>query len=185
MCRKKHKFTPWFAYFHFDTLNFMQLKLNFTLEQVQSHLFDSLSFIVVFVVIVWLCFSSCVLQLLLLLPLTHLINLFSVKANGIVFIAFCRICKMCYKSEFTIFPFSLSSLFCRLFLFFFVPCPNPIFSRRYKIVQIFVRAQFDYDPMEDEMIPCAQAGVAFRTGDILQVIIRFYSFHVFILNFIG
>ncbi|XP_018306707.1 peripheral plasma membrane protein CASK isoform X2 [Mycetomoellerius zeteki] len=37
-------------------------------------------------------------------------------------------------------------------------------------VQIFVRAQFDYDPLEDELIPCAQAGIAFRTGDILQII---------------
>ncbi|XP_055588467.1 peripheral plasma membrane protein CASK isoform X2 [Uranotaenia lowii] len=36
--------------------------------------------------------------------------------------------------------------------------------------QIFVRAQFDYDPLDDELIPCAQAGIAFRVGDILQVI---------------
>lgn len=36
-------------------------------------------------------------------------------------------------------------------------------------MQIFVRAQFDYDPLEDELIPCAQAGIAFKTGDILQV----------------
>lgn len=37
------------------------------------------------------------------------------------------------------------------------------------IFQIFVRAQFDYDPLEDDLIPCAQAGIAFKTGDILQV----------------
>lgn len=36
-------------------------------------------------------------------------------------------------------------------------------------LQIFVRAQFDYDPLDDELIPCAQAGIAFRSGDILQV----------------
>ncbi|KAG8177615.1 hypothetical protein JTE90_019642 [Oedothorax gibbosus] len=36
--------------------------------------------------------------------------------------------------------------------------------------EIYVRAQFDYDPLEDDLIPCAQAGVEFRTGDILQVI---------------
>ncbi|XP_062702916.1 peripheral plasma membrane protein CASK isoform X1 [Aedes albopictus] len=36
--------------------------------------------------------------------------------------------------------------------------------------QIFVRAQFDYDPLDDELIPCAQAGIAFRVGDILQII---------------
>lgn len=32
-----------------------------------------------------------------------------------------------------------------------------------------MRAQFDYDPLDDELIPCAQAGIAFRIGDILQV----------------
>ncbi|CAH1979454.1 unnamed protein product [Acanthoscelides obtectus] len=36
--------------------------------------------------------------------------------------------------------------------------------------QIFVRAQFDYDPLQDDLIPCAQAGIAFKTGDILQII---------------
>ncbi|XP_067139715.1 peripheral plasma membrane protein CASK-like isoform X3 [Centruroides vittatus] len=36
--------------------------------------------------------------------------------------------------------------------------------------EIFVRAQFDYNPNEDELIPCAQAGILFKTGDILQVI---------------
>ena len=29
---------------------------------------------------------------------------------------------------------------------------------------IFVRAQFDYDPMDGELIPCAQAGIAFQVG---------------------
>lgn len=32
-----------------------------------------------------------------------------------------------------------------------------------------MRAQFDYNPLDDELIPCAQAGIAFQTGDILQV----------------
>ncbi|XP_011497923.1 PREDICTED: peripheral plasma membrane protein CASK isoform X8 [Ceratosolen solmsi marchali] len=36
--------------------------------------------------------------------------------------------------------------------------------------EIFVRAQFDYDPLEDELIPCAQAGISFKIGDILQII---------------
>lgn len=35
---------------------------------------------------------------------------------------------------------------------------------------IFVRAQFDYDPMEDDLIPCPQAGIPFTTGDVLQII---------------
>lgn len=36
--------------------------------------------------------------------------------------------------------------------------------------EIFVRAQFCYDPLEDDLIPCAQAGIAFNIGDILQII---------------
>ncbi|CAJ0575124.1 unnamed protein product, partial [Mesorhabditis spiculigera] len=36
--------------------------------------------------------------------------------------------------------------------------------------EIFVRAQFDYEPGQDDLIPCPQAGMAFKTGDILQVI---------------
>ncbi|KAG8296464.1 hypothetical protein J6590_056817 [Homalodisca vitripennis] len=39
-----------------------------------------------------------------------------------------------------------------------------------KLGFIFVRAQFDYDPLDDDLIPCAQAGIAFKTGDILQII---------------
>ncbi|KAK6015392.1 hypothetical protein OSTOST_19183 [Ostertagia ostertagi] len=35
--------------------------------------------------------------------------------------------------------------------------------------EIFVRAQFDYDPSKDDLIPCPEAGVTFKTGDILQV----------------
>ncbi|XP_069953884.1 peripheral plasma membrane protein CASK isoform X2 [Cherax quadricarinatus] len=38
------------------------------------------------------------------------------------------------------------------------------------VKKIYVRAQFDYDPLEDDLIPCAQAGIAFKTGDILQII---------------
>jgi len=36
--------------------------------------------------------------------------------------------------------------------------------------QIFVRALFEYNPVGDELIPCQQAGIHFRVGDILQVI---------------
>ncbi|KAI1716437.1 guanylate kinase domain-containing protein [Ditylenchus destructor] len=36
--------------------------------------------------------------------------------------------------------------------------------------EICVRAQFDYDPEQDDLIPCPQAGVPFKTGDILQII---------------
>lgn len=44
-----------------------------------------------------------------------------------------------------------------------------IVSRYARLSQIYVRAQFDYDPLNDDAIPCAQAGIAFKTGDILQV----------------
>lgn len=36
--------------------------------------------------------------------------------------------------------------------------------------EIFVRAQFDYEPSQDDLIPDARMGVPFKTGDILQVI---------------
>jgi len=38
------------------------------------------------------------------------------------------------------------------------------------IVQIFVRALFEYNPVGDEFIPSQQAGIHFTVGDILQVI---------------
>nr|XP_034184052.1 peripheral plasma membrane protein CASK isoform X10 [Osmia lignaria] len=50
-----------------------------------------------------------------------------------------------------------------------IPVANQSVNTLQKIL-IFVRAQFDYDPLEDELIPCAQAGIAFKTGDILQII---------------
>lgn len=36
--------------------------------------------------------------------------------------------------------------------------------------QIFVKAQFEYDPSKDELIPCKEAGVRFCVGDIIQII---------------
>uniref|UniRef100_A0A672NIN9 Membrane protein, palmitoylated 7a (MAGUK p55 subfamily member 7) n=1 Tax=Sinocyclocheilus grahami TaxID=75366 RepID=A0A672NIN9_SINGR len=35
--------------------------------------------------------------------------------------------------------------------------------------KMFVKALFDYNPAEDKAIPCKEAGLAFRKGDILQV----------------
>uniref|UniRef100_A0A672P8K5 Peripheral plasma membrane protein CASK n=1 Tax=Sinocyclocheilus grahami TaxID=75366 RepID=A0A672P8K5_SINGR len=35
---------------------------------------------------------------------------------------------------------------------------------------IYVRAQFEYDPAKDDLIPCKEAGVRFRVGDIIQII---------------
>ncbi|XP_053272916.1 peripheral plasma membrane protein CASK isoform X7 [Pleuronectes platessa] len=36
--------------------------------------------------------------------------------------------------------------------------------------QIYVRAQFEYDPTKDDLIPCREAGVRFQVGDIIQII---------------
>uniref|UniRef100_UPI00398ED7B7 MAGUK p55 subfamily member 3-like n=1 Tax=Pristiophorus japonicus TaxID=55135 RepID=UPI00398ED7B7 len=36
--------------------------------------------------------------------------------------------------------------------------------------KIHMRALFDYDPSEDKAIPCKEAGLPFRKGDILQVV---------------
>uniref|UniRef100_A0A665UWI7 Membrane protein, palmitoylated 7b (MAGUK p55 subfamily member 7) n=1 Tax=Echeneis naucrates TaxID=173247 RepID=A0A665UWI7_ECHNA len=38
--------------------------------------------------------------------------------------------------------------------------------------QVFVKALFDYDPKEDKAIPCKEAGLAFKKGSILQVMIQ-------------
>ncbi|MBW04233.1 55 kDa erythrocyte membrane protein, partial [Eschrichtius robustus] len=35
---------------------------------------------------------------------------------------------------------------------------------------MFMRAQFDYDPKKDNLIPCKEAGLKFVTGDIIQII---------------
>ncbi|XP_078272046.1 MAGUK p55 subfamily member 7 isoform X2 [Rhinoraja longicauda] len=36
--------------------------------------------------------------------------------------------------------------------------------------KIFVRTLFDYDPNEDKVIPCKEAGLSFKNGDILQIV---------------
>jgi hypothetical protein len=38
--------------------------------------------------------------------------------------------------------------------------------------QIYLKAHFSYDPRRDNLIPCREAGLAFREGDILQVVNR-------------
>ena len=37
-------------------------------------------------------------------------------------------------------------------------------------VQVFVRAHFDYDPEKDKIIPCKDAGLSFKIGDVLQIV---------------
>ncbi|KAM3604016.1 uncharacterized protein V6R79_005236 [Siganus canaliculatus] len=36
--------------------------------------------------------------------------------------------------------------------------------------KLFLRALFDYDPIEDPTVPCKDAAVAFKRGDVLQVV---------------
>ncbi|KAG7484713.1 hypothetical protein MATL_G00053190 [Megalops atlanticus] len=36
--------------------------------------------------------------------------------------------------------------------------------------EMYVRAQFDYDPAKDDLIPCKEAGLKFQTGDVIQII---------------
>ncbi|XP_015372158.1 PREDICTED: peripheral plasma membrane protein CASK isoform X12 [Diuraphis noxia] len=50
------------------------------------------------------------------------------------------------------------------------PPPCELFRIKPLPVIIFVRAQFSYDPLQDDLIPCAQAGITFNIGDILQII---------------
>ncbi|XP_031979751.1 55 kDa erythrocyte membrane protein isoform X2 [Corvus moneduloides] len=35
---------------------------------------------------------------------------------------------------------------------------------------MFMRAQFDYDPKKDNLIPCKEAGLKFQIGDVIQII---------------
>ncbi|XP_054852857.1 55 kDa erythrocyte membrane protein [Eublepharis macularius] len=41
---------------------------------------------------------------------------------------------------------------------------------RVPALQMFMRAQFDYDPKKDNLIPCKEAGLKFQTGDIIEII---------------
>ncbi|XP_003223412.2 55 kDa erythrocyte membrane protein [Anolis carolinensis] len=41
---------------------------------------------------------------------------------------------------------------------------------RIPALQMFVKAQFDYDPQKDPLIPCKEAGLKFQTGDVIEII---------------
>ncbi|KAM9449237.1 peripheral plasma membrane protein CASK-like isoform 17-T17 [Salvelinus alpinus] len=49
-------------------------------------------------------------------------------------------------------------------------CEDLPSSAQPKSRQIYVRAQFEYDPSRDDLIPCKEAGIPFRVGDIVQII---------------
>ena len=36
--------------------------------------------------------------------------------------------------------------------------------------KVSLRAFFDYNPLQDPLIPCKEVGVAFSTGDVLHVV---------------
>uniref|UniRef100_A0A3B4B981 Peripheral plasma membrane protein CASK n=1 Tax=Periophthalmus magnuspinnatus TaxID=409849 RepID=A0A3B4B981_9GOBI len=46
----------------------------------------------------------------------------------------------------------------------------PSYRSQSMSIEIYVRAQFEYDPSKDDLIPCKEAGVRFRVGDIIQII---------------
>lgn len=37
-------------------------------------------------------------------------------------------------------------------------------------LQVFFKCHYDYDPANDNLIPCKEAGLRFDTGDILQIV---------------
>ncbi|XP_076024899.1 55 kDa erythrocyte membrane protein [Genypterus blacodes] len=46
----------------------------------------------------------------------------------------------------------------------------PTAQNRSQACEVYMRAQFDYDPANDDLIPCKEAGLKFQTGDIIQII---------------
>ncbi|XP_028655600.1 peripheral plasma membrane protein CASK isoform X14 [Erpetoichthys calabaricus] len=46
----------------------------------------------------------------------------------------------------------------------------PSYRTQSSSCEIYVRAQFEYDPAKDDLIPCKEAGIKFRVGDIIQII---------------
>ncbi|XP_033867519.1 peripheral plasma membrane protein CASK isoform X17 [Acipenser ruthenus] len=46
----------------------------------------------------------------------------------------------------------------------------PSYRNQSSSCEIYVRAQFEYDPAKDDLIPCKEAGIKFLVGDIIQII---------------
>ena len=38
------------------------------------------------------------------------------------------------------------------------------------LLQMRVRAHFSFDPSEDKLIPCKEAGLGFKCGDVLHIV---------------
>ncbi|XP_064646404.1 protein PALS2-like isoform X2 [Lineus longissimus] len=48
----------------------------------------------------------------------------------------------------------------------------PSYSDEPIVEQVFMRTHFNFDPSKDNIIPCKEAGLPFREGDILQILNR-------------
>ncbi|KAG7265813.1 hypothetical protein CRUP_004267 [Coryphaenoides rupestris] len=46
----------------------------------------------------------------------------------------------------------------------------PNLHGRSRVCEMYMRAQFNYDPAKDDLIPCKEAGLKFKTGNIIQII---------------
>ncbi|XP_063315345.1 MAGUK p55 subfamily member 2 isoform X1 [Pelobates fuscus] len=46
----------------------------------------------------------------------------------------------------------------------------PSYQEQHPLRQVFVKCHFSYDPSKDSLIPCKEAGLAFRAGDLLQIV---------------
>ncbi|XP_046894623.1 MAGUK p55 subfamily member 2a [Hypomesus transpacificus] len=46
----------------------------------------------------------------------------------------------------------------------------PSYQESHLLGQVFHKCHFDYDPANDNLIPCKEAGLKFDTGDILQIV---------------
>lgn len=55
---------------------------------------------------------------------------------------------------------SLNNLITTLFSFYLLPF----------LLQVHVKAHFDYDPSDDPYVPCRELGLSFQKGDILHII---------------
>ncbi|XP_056405292.1 MAGUK p55 subfamily member 2 isoform X3 [Hyla sarda] len=46
----------------------------------------------------------------------------------------------------------------------------PSYQEQHPLRQVFVKCHFSYEPSNDSLIPCKEAGLAFRAGDLLQIV---------------
>ncbi|XP_038047194.1 MAGUK p55 subfamily member 6-like isoform X2 [Patiria miniata] len=48
----------------------------------------------------------------------------------------------------------------------------PSYHNDYRLLPVYVRAFFDYNPKQDSLLPCPDLGLAFQKGDILSIVDR-------------